>query len=77
MELFALGTAICEITEWALPYGPIEVDELQQKLQQGEYPHVSEDSPVRDVIQKLWRFEYGSAQEVADALKWSLATRLS
>lgn len=68
MELFALGTAICEITEWALPYGPIDEDELAQKVYDGGYPHVTEDNPVRDIIQKLWRFEYGSAQEVADAL---------
>ncbi|KAI0856634.1 kinase-like domain-containing protein [Xylaria cubensis] len=69
MELFALGTAICEITEWAVPYGLIEIEELQQKLMDGEYPHITENNPVRDIIQKLWRFKYGSAQEVADALK--------
>lgn len=69
MELFALGTAICEITECAVPYGSIEVEELQQKLLEGEYPHATEDNPVRDVIQKLWYFGYGSAQEVADALR--------
>ncbi|KAF5658514.1 TKL kinase [Fusarium circinatum] len=50
-ELFALGTAICEITEWAVPYGPIEIEELQQKLIDGEYPYVGESNPVKDVIQ--------------------------
>lgn len=69
VELFALGTAICEIIEWAVPYGSIEVEELQQKLLEREYPHITENNPVRDIIQKLWRFKYGSAQEVADALK--------
>ncbi|KAH6983686.1 kinase-like domain-containing protein [Ilyonectria sp. MPI-CAGE-AT-0026] len=69
MELFALGTAICEITEWAVPYGSIGIEELQQKLLDGEYPHVTENNPVRGIIQKLWHFEYGSAQEVVDALK--------
>ncbi|KAI3341730.1 kinase-like domain-containing protein [Ustulina deusta] len=69
MELFALGTAICEITELAIPYGSIEVEELQQKLLDRVYPHITENNPVRDIIQKLWHFEYGSAQEVADALK--------
>jgi serine/threonine protein kinase len=34
-ELFALGTGICEITEWALPYGEIEVEELQERLMRG------------------------------------------
>lgn len=69
MELFTLGTAICEIIEWAVPYGSIEVDELQQTLLDGVYPHVTESNHVRDIIQKLWHLEYGSAQEVADALK--------
>ncbi|KAI1198326.1 kinase-like domain-containing protein [Nemania serpens] len=69
MELLALGTAICEITEWAVPYGSIAIEELQQKLIDREYPHVAENNPVRDIIQKLWNFEYGYAKEVADALK--------
>lgn len=72
MELFALGTAICEITEWAVPYGSIDVEELQQKLIDNEYPHITEDNPVRDIIQKLWHFEYGSAREVAEALKMTV-----
>ncbi|KEY71967.1 hypothetical protein S7711_07113 [Stachybotrys chartarum IBT 7711] len=69
MELFALGTAICEITEWAVPYGLIEIEELQQKLTDGEYPLVSEINPAREIIQRLWQFEHGSPKEVADALK--------
>ncbi|KFA81799.1 hypothetical protein S40288_06987 [Stachybotrys chartarum IBT 40288] len=69
MELFALGTAICEITEWAVPYGLIEIEELQQKLMDGEYPLVSEINPAREIIQRLWQFEHGSPKEVADALK--------
>ncbi|KAI0107506.1 kinase-like domain-containing protein [Nemania sp. FL0031] len=69
MELFALGTAICEITEWAVPYGSIEAAELQERLLNREYPHIAENNPVRDIIHKLWHFEYGSAREVADALK--------
>ncbi|KAJ8121617.1 hypothetical protein O1611_g10055 [Lasiodiplodia mahajangana] len=69
MELFALGTAICEITEWAVPYGSIEAGELRQKLLEREYPYISENNPVRDIIQKLWHFKYSSAQEVADALQ--------
>ncbi|KFA50694.1 hypothetical protein S40293_04889 [Stachybotrys chartarum IBT 40293] len=69
MELFALGTAICEITEWAVPYGLIEIEELQQKLMDGEYPLVSEINPAREIIQRLWQFEHGSPKEVADTLK--------
>ncbi|SCV28882.1 uncharacterized protein FFB14_02100 [Fusarium fujikuroi] len=66
-ELFALGTAICEITEWTVSYGPIEIDELQQKIMDGEYPYVDDSNPVKHVIQKLWHFEYSSAQEVVEA----------
>ncbi|KAF7543416.1 hypothetical protein G7046_g10007 [Stylonectria norvegica] len=36
MELFALGNAICEITEWAIPYGSLEIEELQQRLLDGK-----------------------------------------
>jgi serine/threonine protein kinase len=71
-ELFALGTAICEITEWTVPYGPIEIEELQQKLLDGEYPHVGDSNPVKDVIHKLWSFEYSSAQEVVEAPRTAL-----
>lgn len=69
VELFALGTAICEITEWAVPYGEVEIEVLQQKLLDGDYPHVSENNPVQGIIQRLWHLEYNSAQEVVDALE--------
>ncbi|KAJ9421699.1 kinase-like domain-containing protein [Fusarium oxysporum] len=71
-ELFALGTAICEITEWTVPYGPIEIEELQQKLMDGEYPYVGDSNHVKDVIKKLWHFEYSSAQEAVEALRTAL-----
>ncbi|KAF5234116.1 hypothetical protein FANTH_12342 [Fusarium anthophilum] len=61
-----------EITEWAVPYGPIEIEELQQKLMYGEYPSIGESNPVKDVIQNLWHFEHSSAQEVVKALKKAL-----
>ncbi|KAK4108614.1 kinase-like protein [Canariomyces notabilis] len=72
LELFALGTAICEITEWAVPYGrPEEVDEdaVQRMLARGEYPHVSDDNPARDVIWRLWRLEYRSGGDAVKDLK--------
>ncbi|CZR43405.1 uncharacterized protein FPRO_07678 [Fusarium proliferatum ET1] len=71
-ELCALGTAICEITEWTVSYGPIEIDELQQKLMDGEYPYVDDSNHVKHVIQKLWHFEYSSAQEVVEAPRTAL-----
>ncbi|KAI1009524.1 hypothetical protein LB504_003272 [Fusarium proliferatum] len=71
-ELFALGTPICEITEWTVPSGPIKICELQQKLMDGEYPCVDDSNSVKHVIQKLWHFEYSSAQEVVEALRTAL-----
>ncbi|KAJ4135278.1 hypothetical protein NW768_004900 [Fusarium equiseti] len=64
-EMFALGTCICEITEWAIPYGEIDIAELQQKLMNGEYPHISDENPVKHVIQKLWNLGYLSVQEAS------------
>ncbi|EXL93208.1 kinase-like domain-containing protein [Fusarium oxysporum II5] len=73
-ELFALGTGICEITEWEVPYGNVEIEELQEKLMRGEYPHVSEDNPAQHIIRGLWKLDYSSVQEVADALRKLMAT---
>ncbi|KAM0079923.1 hypothetical protein ACKRZS_007944 [Fusarium odoratissimum] len=73
-ELFALGTGICEITEWEVPYGNVEIEELQEKLMRGEYPHVSEDNPAQHIIRGLWKLDYSSVQEVADALRKLIAT---
>ncbi|KAJ4281973.1 hypothetical protein NW764_004657 [Fusarium oxysporum] len=73
-KLFALGTGICEITEWEVPYGNVETEELQKKLMRGEYPRVSEGNTVRHIIQGLWNLDYSSVQEVADALRNLIAT---
>lgn len=68
-ELFALGTGICEITEWAMPYGELEIEELQERLMKGEYRHLSEDNPAGSIIRKLWDSGYSSAKEAAGALR--------
>jgi serine/threonine protein kinase len=68
-ELFALGTGICEITEWAVPYGEIEIEELQEKLMSEEYPHLSEDNPAKNIIRGLWNLDYASVDEVSNALR--------
>lgn len=72
-EVFALGTGICEITEWAVPYGEVEVDELQEKLGKGEYPHLSEDNPVAFVVRKLRDSGYSSAKQAVEAMREVLA----
>ena len=68
-EMFMLGTCICEITEWAIPYGEIDDGKVLMKVIEGEYPHVSEDNPAKGVIEKLWHFKYSSAQEVSDDIR--------
>ncbi|KAF4989054.1 hypothetical protein FGRMN_9384 [Fusarium graminum] len=71
-EMFALGTGICEITEWSIPYGEIEIEELQEKLMNGIYPYLSEDNPVKAIIQGIWRMEYSSVQDISDVLRKAL-----
>ncbi|KAF4414936.1 TKL kinase [Fusarium acutatum] len=73
-ELFALDTGVCKITEWEVPYGEVEIEELQEKLMRGEHPRVSEDNSARYVIQGLWNLDYTSVEEVADALRRFIAT---
>jgi serine/threonine protein kinase len=68
-ELFGLGTGICEITEWAVPYGEIEIEELQEKLMSGEYPHLSKDNPAKYIIRGLWNLDCTSVKEVSTALR--------
>lgn len=69
-ELFSLGTAICEITEWAVPYGPYtEMMEIHSRVQGGEWPHVSEGNPAAGIIRKCWEFNYDSAKEVEADLR--------
>ncbi|KAL5603296.1 hypothetical protein FOBRF1_010829 [Fusarium oxysporum] len=66
-NLFALGTGICEITEWDVPYCNVEIEELQEKLMRGEYPHITEDNPAQHIIRGLWKLDYSSVQEAAKA----------
>ncbi|RSL71438.1 hypothetical protein CEP54_001337 [Fusarium duplospermum] len=68
-ELFALGSAIYEITEWNLPYG-VKADEedLDKALGRGERPELSPDNPADGIIMRCWEFKFGSAQDIAIAL---------
>lgn len=72
-ELFALGTAIYEITEWNIPYG-IEADEVEvdKALGRGEWPKLSPDNPAEPVVRRCWEFKCRSADEVLKALEVTL-----
>ena len=62
-EVFALGTAVCEITEWRVPYNTSEDDEdLNPRMGRGELSDLSTDGPAKDVIMKCWT-EYSSVSE--------------
>lgn len=70
-EPFALDTSICEITEGTIPYGPIEIDELQQKLMDGEYPYV-DDSTLSSMLSR----SYGILSIVLHKRLWKLQGQL-
>ncbi|RMJ00521.1 hypothetical protein CDV36_015926 [Fusarium kuroshium] len=75
-ELFALGSAIYEITEWNLPYGA-EADEedVDKALGRGESPGLASDNPAEWIIRQCWEFKFSSAQEVVSALNATLMQR--
>ncbi|RBR20085.1 uncharacterized protein FIESC28_05364 [Fusarium coffeatum] len=68
-EMFMLGSCICEITEWAILYSEIDRNEYEEKLRKRELPPVRENNLAKDVIQKLWKFKYSSAEEVSDDIR--------
>ncbi|KAH7213162.1 hypothetical protein DER44DRAFT_838808 [Fusarium oxysporum] len=59
---------------WDVPYCNVEIEELQEKLMRGEYPHITEDNPAQHIIRGLWKLDYSSVQEVADALRKLMGT---
>ncbi len=68
--MFALGSAIYEITEWSVPYGAETNDgDVDKALGRGEWPVLSTGNPAADIIRKFWSFEYSSAREVMNALR--------
>ncbi|EJT71453.1 serine/threonine protein kinase [Gaeumannomyces tritici R3-111a-1] len=71
-ELFALGSAICEITEWTVPYGPeheVTYEEVQAMLLAGEWPDISLDNPAEDIIRRCWDYQYVAASEIVEDLE--------
>ena len=69
-ELFALGTAIYEITEWRIPYG-LDTDELEveKALNRGDLPEVSGQNSARSIISRCWAGDFRSAEHVATKLR--------
>lgn len=71
-EIFALGTAIYEIVEWRVPYGPeaeVSDDEVIAALVDGKRPPLTNDNPAGAIIRRCWGFMYESSLQVVDSLK--------
>lgn len=66
-ELYALGSAIYEITTWKFPYADIEGD-IWTVVESGTMPVIADDNVAREVIQQCWNLKYDSALAVANDL---------
>lgn len=85
-ELFALGSAIYEITEWKVPYGnSTSEQEAGKRINRGELPVLDENNPARDIIMRCWTeyilaqeswAEYTLAREVYYGLRELLSSRI-
>ena len=71
-EIFALGTAIYEITEWTVPYGPeteVSEDQVMAALRDFEWPQMSNDNPACSIIRGCWEYAYGQSQQIVESLR--------
>ncbi|KPM43441.1 hypothetical protein AK830_g3148 [Neonectria ditissima] len=66
-ELYALGSAVYEITEWKFPYAEISGD-IWDIVESGTMPVIADSNVTRDIITRCWNFKYDSAGAVADDL---------
>ncbi|KAK3688804.1 hypothetical protein B0T22DRAFT_440328 [Podospora appendiculata] len=59
-EIFALGSAVYEMTEWKIPDGELSEDDVDMKWRRDRRPEPSVDNPAVDIIKKCWLESYGS-----------------
>ncbi|KAL2753134.1 hypothetical protein ACRALDRAFT_1083579 [Sodiomyces alcalophilus JCM 7366] len=67
-ELFALGSAIFEITEWKVPYDGIPEPQIVQLVYSDKLSFISEDNPARDIIDRCWHEKYDTAETILKEL---------
>lgn len=70
-ELYALGSAVYEITEWKRPYAEFvdkEAVDIWEVVESGVMPEITDHNVAQDIILRCWHFEYESARDVADDL---------
>ncbi|KAH7317304.1 kinase-like domain-containing protein [Rhexocercosporidium sp. MPI-PUGE-AT-0058] len=66
-ELFSLGSAIYEITEWKKPFPELNDDEVDDKYAREEFPPLN-GNIARHIIWNCWAEAYATVQEVANDL---------
>ncbi|KAK4034440.1 kinase-like domain-containing protein, partial [Parachaetomium inaequale] len=72
-ELFALGSAIFEITSWERPFQGLPDEEVELRYARDEFPSLI-GNPAGWVIQKCWNEESETASEVLENLTQCLVT---
>ncbi|KAG5744981.1 hypothetical protein H9Q69_001799 [Fusarium xylarioides] len=66
-ELYALGSAIYEITEWKFPYAGIDGD-IWEIVEAGIMPVIGSENIAGGIIERCWKFGYDSASALLDDL---------
>ncbi|KAJ4168284.1 hypothetical protein NW754_013618 [Fusarium falciforme] len=62
-ELFALGSAIYEITTWQRPWEGLKDDEVEARYGREEFPEVG-DNVAGSIITSCWKEKYDNVDEV-------------
>ncbi|OAA53441.1 Protein kinase-like domain protein [Niveomyces insectorum RCEF 264] len=66
-EIFALGSAMYEIMAWARPFQGLSDDEVEERYAREEFACL-DGIVIAEIINKCWHEQYGSVQEVVQAL---------
>ncbi|KAF5675994.1 tkl kinase [Fusarium circinatum] len=66
-ELYALGSAIYEITDWKFPYAGMDGN-IWEIVESGTIPVIRSENIAGGIIDRCWRFGYDSASAILDDL---------
>lgn len=75
-ELFALGSAIYEISAWERPFQGLEDEEVETRYAREEFPSLV-GNIAGPVIQKCWNEDFESANEALEALRQCIESAAS
>jgi hypothetical protein len=62
-ELFALGSALCEIVAWKMPFDGLQDEEVEKNYEEEKFPSV-EALVLGDIIHCCWDEQVDSATDV-------------